>query len=162
MPFEKGRIDEARIEKAKLLFDFDSWQFENPSRGKIFLQGGTLEEASFPGWTPLRIERVEMLEGAALFESMWRPVGIEDGTLLLINIYEGVSDEDAREWLLLFLASLHSYDGVRKETDKFARVYFTLADKCGIIFGLSNRVIMLGAVGKRAIAVDEVAENLFR
>ena len=94
-----------------------------------------------------------------MYESLWRALGIEDA-LLLVNIYEGTSVQDARKWLLNFLASLHSFEDLRREKRSFADVYFILAGKCGIVFALANIVIMLESVGKYEFAVDEVAENL--
>jgi hypothetical protein len=158
---ERDTIDEELLEKAMLHFAFDSWQFENLAGSKMFLSGVALEEDSLPGWILLRRDRFATPPGGELVESLWRLPGDEDDKLLLINVYEGVSVQNAREWLLHFLASLHSFEGVRKAEVEFADAYFILGEQCGVVFALNNLVVFLGTVGRQSVAVDARVENFF-
>ncbi len=151
---------EELVERAKRVFDYESWRPKMGDADNIFFSGLTLDENSVAGWTPLRIERFKTTARATFIESLWQPSGVESDVLLRINIYEGTSTQKAREWLLHFLALLHTFSNVDKRVLGIGDITFVIRNDDAVAFSLGNLVIALQNVGRSAFAVENMALDI--
>ena len=157
--------EQSRLSPELLTFASDSFELEaflnnGLAKDKRFFKCVTPDSDFLKDWTKLRSERLETDKNSALYESLWR--SLDGDAMLLINIYEGASDQAAQEWFRNSIAALHSFKDVSKVNDSFADAFLILGDCCGITFLIANLAISLVNVGKHPFPVELIAQDLFQ
>jgi hypothetical protein len=143
-------------------FDFDSWR-EGASQGPNLFFWRIAANAGVPqGWQPLRIKRYKTTEGTSFLEAHLRVPGQPGESLVRIDLYEGFSSADALNWIVEFLASLHTFEGLTRGPKDLGDVSFILGDEGDVIFARANLAVAVRNAGSKDRPLEDMAWQLDR
>jgi hypothetical protein len=110
------------------------------------------------GWSLVRAERFKTAENNSLLLTNWAPPGDPGGKYVRVDVYEGSSPADASEQVVVFLAALHSFNGVERGPDDLGDISFVLKQSRVVVFARANLMIIVrDADGSEGAPPEELA-----
>lgn len=111
-----------------------------------------------PDWVLVRAERFRTPEGNSLLLTHWVSSGGPDEKYTRVDVFEGSRPADAREQVVVFLASLHSFQGVARGPADLGDLSFILSRSGIVVFARANLMIVVrGADGSEGAPPEDLA-----
>jgi hypothetical protein len=127
----------------------------------IFFRNYTPHFSIPPGWGIVRAERFTTTENNSLTLTHWAPSGGPGEKYARVDVYEGSSPADARAQTVVFLASLHSFNGVERGPDDLGDISFILKQSGVVVFARANLMIVVrDADGSEGAPPEELAKTI--
>jgi hypothetical protein len=147
---------QVQLDRLREQYEFASWS--TPRDTSLLAWGFRLSGSELPGWSPHRIQQVDLPGEPPATLSVWRPAE-GNGALLAVNVYECDDEAAARRHLLRLLGEFQGPNLQRIASP--GDVAFA-AGSAGVLFARGNLVAFVRSIERSPAPVAENAARLDR
>lgn len=146
-------------ESIKEKYDFAAWRGINRLDRELSVRNISLPKGLIAGLETTRIREIDPGDGSRLLRMSW-PVPGHTSALLLMDIRECKSREDAHDVLLELLANLQAPDVKRLGVDAPGDIAFSRDLSTAVVFARGNVVFSINNGGEEVVQVIQVAKTV--
>lgn len=147
------------LDAVRTRYHFDEWKGINRLEDDLELHDVAPPERLIPALKPEGIREIDPGDGTRLLRMRWFEPEHE-GSLLLMDLRECESRDQAHEVLLEYLANMQAPDVSRLDEDAPGDIAFALDPSSALVFARGNLVISLSNGARTKAPADEVAQKI--